>query len=424
MIMNRVFFLILFISLLVIPLSINNVNSEGISYFELITEIGAGLIKDSEPVKEVEIIISEEQKAQIRKNLNSIINSQNDFFNQYESSQIETLKGVNALIAKHRWETFSKTNNGIKGIYLSGYHLLREEKINPIKEIVNNTIVNTIVLDVKTDNGHLMYDSQIESVEELNNERIKYDSTTLKYLKEELNIYLIGRVVAFQDPIFSRKYSESAIIDSRTNTPYSQDGQYFLDPSDENSKDYILNIAIEACLLGFDEIQFDYIRYPDTSYQGLVYDEESNFENRTKNIDSFLLNATNALHDIGCLASADIFGYVLNAKNDNGIGQYLETIVNTVDFISPMVYPSHYSRGSFGYNYPNNHPYEVVTASLNQGLLRGVDGKKLRPFLQGFWHSSKDVALNIKAAEDKGLDWIIWNNSSVYQEDFFTKIES
>ena len=137
---------------------------------------------------------------------------------------------------------------------------------------------------------------------------------------QELNIYLIGRVVAFQDPIFSRKYSESAIIDSRTNTPYSQDGQYFLDPSDENSKDYILNIALEACLLGFDEIQFDYIRYPDTSYQGLVYDEESNFENRTKNIDSFLLSATNALHDIGCLASADIFGYVLNAKNDNGIG--------------------------------------------------------------------------------------------------------
>ena len=104
--MNRVFFLILFISLLVIPLSINNVNSEGISYFELITEIGAGLIKDSEPVKEVEIIISEEQKAQIRKNLNSVINSQNGFFNQYESSQIETLKSVNAFIAKHRWETF------------------------------------------------------------------------------------------------------------------------------------------------------------------------------------------------------------------------------------------------------------------------------------------------------------------------------
>ncbi len=116
---------------------------------------------------------------------------------------------------------------------MSGYHLLIEEKIKPIKEIVNNTVVNTIVLDVKTDNGHLMYDSKIDSVAELKNERIKYDSTTLQELQNELDIYLVGRVVAFQDPIFSRKYIESAIIDSKTNSPYSQNGQYFLDPSEK-----------------------------------------------------------------------------------------------------------------------------------------------------------------------------------------------
>ena len=289
---------------------------------------------------------------------------------------------------------------------------------------MSNTVVNTIVLDVKTDNGHLLYDSQIPEVEELKNERIKYNTQTLKSFKEEFNIYLIGRVVAFQDPIFSKTYPKSAITDISTSKPYSQDGQYFLDPSDSTSREYILNVALEACLLGFDEIQFDYIRYPDTSYQGLVFDEESNSENRTKNINSFLQDATNLLHDSGCLASADIFGYVLNAKNDNGIGQYLETIVNTVDFISPMVYPSHYSKGSFGYSYPNNFPYEVVTAALNDGLSRGVREKSLRPFLQGFWHSSEDVRLNIKAAEDKGLDWIIWNNSSVYDEDYFSRINS
>ena len=422
--MNRAFFIILFIALLIIPLSINNVNNEGISYFELITEIGMGMLEDSDPEKEINIVVSESQKNKITKKINSLNDSENNLLNQFEALQTETLKDVNAYIAKDNWKQFSEINGGIKGIYLSGYHLLVEEKIKPIKEIVNNTVVNTIVLDVKTDNGHLMYDSQIDSVAELKNERIKYDSSTLRELQNELDIYLIGRVVAFQDPIFSRKYIESAIIDSKTNSPYSQNGQYFLDPSDTKSRDYVLNIALEACLLGFDEIQFDYIRYPDTSYQGLIYDEDSNFETRTKNINSFLLEATEALHDIGCLASADIFGYVLNAKNDNGIGQYLETIVESVDFISPMVYPSHYSRGSFGYNYPNSHPYEVVTAALNQGLSRGINEEQLRPFLQGFWHSSEDVALNIKAAEDKGLDWIIWNNSSVYQIDFFTTIQS
>ena len=422
--MNRAFFIILFIALLIIPLSINNVNNEGISYFELITEIGMGMLEDSDPEKEINIVVSESQKNKITKKINSLNDSENNLLNQFEALQTETLKDVNAYIAKDNWKQFSEINGGIKGIYLSGYHLLVEEKIKPIKEIVNNTVVNTIVLDVKTDNGHLMYDSQIDSVAELKNERIKYDSSTLRELQNELDIYLIGRVVAFQDPIFSRKYIESAIIDSKTNSPYSQNGQYFLDPSDKKSREYVLNIALEACLLGFDEIQFDYIRYPDTSYQGLIYDEDSNSETRTKNINSFLLEATEALHDIGCLASADIFGYVLNAKNDNGIGQYLETIVESVDFISPMVYPSHYSRGSFGYNYPNSHPYEVVTAALNQGLSRGINEEQLRPFLQGFWHSSEDVALNIKAAEDKGLDWIIWNNSSVYQIDFFTTIQS
>ena len=422
--MNRAFFIILFVALLIIPLSINNVNNEGISYFELIAEIGIGMLEDSETEKEINIVVSESQKNKITKKLNSLNDSNNNLLSQFEALQTETLKDVNAYVAKENWKQFSETNGGIKGIYLSGYHLLIEEKIKPIKEIVNNTVVNTIVLDVKTDNGHLMYDSQIDSVAELKNERIKYDSTTLQELQNELDIYLIGRVVAFQDPIFSRKYIESAIIDSKTNSPYSQNGQYFLDPSDKKSREYVLNIALEACLLGFDEIQFDYIRYPDTSYQGLVYDEVSSFENRTKNINSFLSEATKALHDIGCLASADIFGYVLNAKNDNGIGQYLETIVESVDFISPMVYPSHYSRGSFGYDYPNSHPYEVVTAALNRGLSRGINEEQLRPFLQGFWHSSEDVALNIKAAEDKGLDWIIWNNSSVYQIDFFTTIQS
>jgi len=422
--MNRVIFLILFILLLVVPLSINNVNSDGISYFDIVAQISEELIENIIPPKEEKINISAEQKELINNDLEVFKKSNENFLTEYEDLQNENLKNINKFIALNRWQQFSDNNGGVKGIYLSGYHFLIEEKIIPIKEIISNTVVNTLVLDVKTDNGHILYDSQIKEVDQLNNERIKYDKKTLKAFKEEFDIYLIGRIVAFQDPLFSRKYTESAIIDVATNSPYFQNGQYFLDPSDNKSREYILNIAVEACLLGFDEIQFDYIRYPDTSYQGLIYDEKSSFENRTNNINSFLQNATDILHDIGCLTSADIFGYVLNAKSDNGIGQYLETIVNTVDFISPMVYPSHYSKGSFGYNNPNNFPYEVVTAALDAGLARGVEEQSLRPFLQGFWHSSEDVRLNIKAAEDKSLSWIIWNNSSVYQKDFFSKIES
>ena len=422
--MNRVFFIILLVAFLVVPISINNVNDDGISYFELAVEISENLFQETKIEEKKNFFLSENQKQLIREKLLGLSDSNNNLFNNFEEIQNENLKEINEYIALNRWQKFRTANSGIKGIYLSGYHFLKNEKIDPIKDILSNTVVNTIVLDVKTDNGHLLYDSEIPEVDRLKNERIKYDTQALKSFKEDFNIYLIGRVVAFQDPIFTKIYPQSAIIDSATSKPFSQNGQYFLDPGDSKSREYILNVALEACLLGFDEIQFDYIRYPDSNYPGLIFDYESNFENRTENINSFLQNATDLLHDNGCLASADIFGYVLNSKSDNGIGQYLETIVNTVDFISPMVYPSHYSKGSFGYSYPNNFPYEVVTSALNDGLSRGVREENLRPFLQGFWHSSEDVRLNIKAAEDKGLDWIIWNNSSVYEKDYFSRINS
>ena len=258
--MNRVFFIILLFAFLVIPLSINNVNDDGISYFNLVVEISENLFEDTK-IEEKDIIsLTKDQKQLISEKLQALKNDNNSFFNNFEEIQEENLKDINEYIAINRWQEFSATNSGVKGIYLSGYHFLKEEKINPIKDILSNTVVNTIVLDVKTDNGHLLYESEILEVEELKNERIKYDTQTLKSFKEEFNIYLIGRVVAFQDPIFSRTYPESAITDISTNKPYSQDSQYFLDPSDSKGKEYILNVALEACLLGFDEIQFDYIR--------------------------------------------------------------------------------------------------------------------------------------------------------------------
>ena len=349
---------------------------------------------------------------------------ENNLIQNYERSIIQINKDLNKNLAIYEYRKFVNEFGGIKGIYLNSYDFVNLDKMSSIKAIIDETVVNTLVIDVKTDHGHLMYDSNVQESYEINNERVKFNKTSLEELKTNHNLYLIGRVVAFQDPLFAKTYEDSSVFNSKTNSIFSKNGQYFLDPSDQKSRNYVLNIAIEACNLGFDEIQFDYIRYPDAVNNHLVYKEESNFENRTRNINSFLYEATKILHGEGCLVSADIFGYVLQSESDNGIGQHLETIVKSVDFISPMVYPSHYSNGSFGYKYPNKHPYEVVTAALNDGLYRGTKVEQLRPYLQGFWHTPKDVRLNIKAAEDIGLDWIIWNNSSVYDTNYFTKIES
>ncbi len=429
--MNRVIFFIAFIILLLIPFSINSVYDDGVSYFEIVKKLKNEIISivvKTEITSPNELVFNEEERLLLNKKSKEFRTAEAEYSENlitiYTSEAIANNKTVNTYLAKFEWRSLKEKEGGVKGIYLNGYDFTNSEKMDSIITILSETKVNTIVLDVKTDNGHILYDSNLQEVNELNNKRVKYDKSLILEFKKEFNIYLIGRVVAFQDPYFAKNFENSSVIDATTNSPYSQNGQYFLDPGDKKARDYVLNIAIEACSLGFDEIQFDYIRYPDTNKIDLIYEDENTYENRIENINSFLRFAKDTLNGMGCLVSADIFGYVLQTKADNGIGQHLETIAETVDFISPMVYPSHYSEGSFGYQYPNDFPYEVVSAALNDGINRGIEEEKIRPFLQGFWHDARDVQLNIEAAENKNLDWIIWNNSSQYELEYFTKIES
>ncbi|MDC0076819.1 putative glycoside hydrolase [Acidimicrobiaceae bacterium] len=429
--MNRVIFFVAFILLLCVPFSVNFGNDESFSYLEIVKKLKDEIISiviKTEITSPSELVFSEEDKVLFNKKYEEFkvaetLNSEY-FFATYAEESIANNKNINKYLAKFKWLSLKEKEGGVKGIYLNGYDFTNKDKIQSITNILLKTEVNTVVLDVKTDNGHLLYNSGLPEVSELNNKRVKYDKDVLLKFKSDFNIYLIGRVVAFQDPTFAKKFENSSVINPETNSPFTQNGQYFLDPGDDKARDYVLNVAAEACSLGFDEIQFDYIRYPDTNTKGLIYEDENITKNRVENINSFLISSKDVLNGMGCLVSADIFGYVLQNKSDNGIGQHLETIVETVDFISPMVYPSHYSKGSFGYQYPNNFPYEVVSAALNDGLKRGIEKEKIRPFLQGFWHDSEDVQITIKAAENKNLDWIIWNNSSQYEVEYFTKIES
>lgn len=355
--------------------------------------------------------------------LSSNLNAYSEILFSDIEVQLQEIALKNATIyASLKINKFKKENDQIRGIYLNGYLFNNPSKRESIEKILTNTDVNTLVIDVKTDNGHILFDTEIDEVIYLNNERIKFTKNDLQELKEIKDIYLVGRLVVFQDPLFAKVFPDEAVFDSRLNKPYSQNGQFFLDPSSQKVQDYIINIAIESCRLGFDEIQYDYIRYPDSSSKFMQFDTKNDFENRVNNINSFLSKSRQLLHNEGCLLSADTFGYILTNKQDGGIGQNLETIVENVDFISPMVYPSHYTNGSFGYQNPNEHPYEVITAALTDALDRGVDKDKIRPFLQGFWHSNEDIRNNIKAASDLEMDWLIWNILSVYELDSFTKL--
>jgi len=355
--------------------------------------------------------------------LSSSLNAYSEILFSDIEVQLQEIALKNATIyASMKINKFKKENDQIRGIYLNGYLFNNPSKRESIEKILTNTDVNTLVIDVKTDNGHILFDTEIDEVIYLNNERVKFTKNDLQELREIKDIYLVGRLVVFQDPLFAKVFPNEAVFDSRLNKPYSQNGQFFLDPSSKKAQDYIINIAIESCRLGFDEIQYDYIRYPDSSSKFMQFDTKNDFENRVDNINSFLSKSRQLLHNEGCLLSADTFGYILTNKQDGGIGQNLETIIENVDFISPMVYPSHYTNGSFGYQNPNEHPYEVITAALTDALDRGVDKDKIRPFLQGFWHSNEDIRNNIKAASDLEMDWLIWNILSVYELDSFTKL--
>ena len=327
-----------------------------------------------------------------------------------------------AIYAARRFNKFKEEHNQIRGIYLNGYLFNNPTKRASIDEILTITDINTLVIDVKTDNGHILFDTDIDEVLDLSNERVKFTKDDIQKLRDIKDLYLIARLVVFQDPIFAKVFPDEAVFDSRLNKPYSQNGQFFLDPSSTKVQNYIINIAVEACRLGFDEIQYDYIRYPDSNSQFMKFDTKTDFENRVNIINAFLSKSRQLIQNEGCLLSADTFGYILTNKQDGGIGQNLETIVENVDFISPMVYPSHYSNGSFGYDNPNKYPYEVITAALTDALERGVNKDKVRPYLQGFWHSNEDIKNNIKAASDLEMDWLIWNILSVYELDSFTKL--
>ena len=337
--------------------------------------------------------------------------------------QLNEIAQKNATIyASLEFNKFKKEHDEIRGVYFNGYLFNNPNKRESIEEILMSTNVNTLVIDVKTDNGHILFDTDVEEVSYLNNKRVKFSKNEIQDLREIKDLYLIARLVVFQDPLFAKFFPDEAVFDSRLNKPYSQNGQFFLDPSSEKVQNYIVNIAVEACRLGFDEIQYDYIRYPDSNNKFMRFDTKNDFENRVNNINSFLSKSRKMLHNEGCLLSADTFGYILTNKQDGGIGQNLESIVENVDFISPMVYPSHYTNGSFGYQNPNKHPYEVITAALTDALDRGIDKDKIRPFLQGFWHSNEDIRNNIKAASDLKMDWLIWNILSVYELDSFSKL--
>ena len=284
-------------------------------------------------------------------------------------------------------------------------------------DMAMTTELNALMIDLKDETGSVWYESRDPTAREVGAIRGAYDLEEVAQRAEDAGLYLIGRLVLFQDPIAAGAIPTMAVWDTATNAPLTANNQYFLDPTDPDSRAYALALSEEVCALGVDEVQFDYVRFPDKRPESSQFDGGSVTPDlRRATITSFLAEAVGLLHPMGCAVAADVFGYITARSNqfpDGGVGQNWEEVTQLVDVVSPMVYPSHYDFGFYdGIEDPNEEPGEMVARALGDGLSRISTNVIVRPWLQDFGYSEEKVREQIEVADSLGLGWMLWNAAS------------
>ncbi|MBP8620090.1 MAG: hypothetical protein KBI39_01300 [Firmicutes bacterium] len=288
-----------------------------------------------------------------------------------------------------------------------------------------NPGLNCFVVDVKDNNGRIPCTPTGDFNIPARIGGYEHFSALVDVLAEE-EYYMIARVVAFQDPYLANLKPEQAIRNADGSLWRDRDGRLWLNPYDERNWEFIRDIALWACEMGFDEVQLDYVRFPDSArgleQTSVLMPGSEKFGSRGDAIAAFLEYMDDALEGKGFL-SADVFGFVTIAQDDMGIGQKLEQLASLVDFISPMVYPSHYyNAGIYGFEVPEAHPSEVVYKAMEEAIQR-TDGLKarIRPWLQDFSmrikYGPKEVQAQIDSVYEHGIEtFMLWNPANVYTD--------
>jgi hypothetical protein len=297
----------------------------------------------------------------------------------------------------------------IKAVHVTGEVAGDPVRWNAMLDLKESTALNGVMLDLKDEYGLIYYDTAVGVAAEARAVYPLYDLGEIVRDVDERGLYLIGRIVTFQDPLAAHRIPDMAAWDTATGGPYGKAGQWFLDPTDPKARGYALSLAVEACQLGVDEIQFDYVRYPDGIPDSVVFDGGADAETRVTTIESFLIEAREVLHPLGCAVAADIFGFITTARDDGGIGQQWEVLTDVLDVVSPMLYPSHYSADWYGFARPVDHPGEMVHRALQDGIRRLERGTVIRPWLQDFGYTAEQVRAQTDSAEAFGLGWMLWN---------------
>jgi hypothetical protein len=282
--------------------------------------------------------------------------------------------------------------------------------------------LNAIELDVKDENGRIGFERpRVPLAQEIGASDSYYDAKRVARLVHRHGIYLIGRVVTFEDPVLSVKRPDLAVHRSDGSLWVNNAGLGWTNPYDRRVWRYDVDVAAAAAKAGFDEIQFDYVRFPSDGDLSIIRYPGSHPQPMRWTIPAFAQYAVHRLHPLGVRVSMDVFG--LSATRDLGIGQFPRRLSRYVDAVYPMVYPSHYNPGEFGISQPDDQPGLIVSRSLSD-FQRALEGRKTRitPWLQDFslgrTYTLNDVELQIAAARAHHTDgFLLWNPEGVYTPD-------
>lgn len=323
------------------------------------------------------------------------------------------LDGVNYnlyTVKDKPYRNYTKT----KGIYIAPNG---EEFIEEVLARVKDTPINALVMDYHDDKGRVLFDSAIakEKAPEANAPLYKDAKALIKDLKER-GYYLIARIVAFKDPIFAELHQDRAIRHADGSLLIS-DGLYWNSPYDRQVWEYLLGLSNEALEMGFDEIQFDYVRFPDNFESDMLALNEKD-ETRAEAIQKFIMYIKANINNKEAIISADVFGWAAIEIADVTIGQQWEALSNVVDVISPMFYPALYGSGVFELEDPSAHPYEVIKISMEYALSRNSNVKTaaiIRPWIQAWDYTIEQIAQQIKALNEAGIEeYLLWNVGGDY----------
>jgi len=322
----------------------------------------------------------------------------------------------------------------VKGVYLPAEAAGRKTKVDTTLELLRATELNAVVLDIKDSTGLVSYQSRVPRAQEISSssDRIS-DIRDLILQFHEANVYVIGRIVVFQDSVLAEAHPELGVKSKKTGKLWrDRKGIAWIDPSAQAVWVYNAELAQEAAHLGFDEINFDYVRFPSDGVLSDMKFPLSTNPNTPKyevmrQFFEYLDMRLRKQSQPSIPISVDIFGMTFwrGGEDDLNIGQRLEDAVKHFDYIQPMLYPSHFPPTFEGFKNPAEHPFEIVERSLAQKKeLFSLSTSKMRPWLQDFdlgaEYTKELVLAQAKAAQEQGaFGWTFWNAGGTYTKEAF-----